>query len=108
MEILTGSERTVIQGQLYTLIYMLLSSLDVIASDPGSKTAKDRLNQSVAFVEERRKEIDAKVRDIGLQRDRRIAQQSYLLGMLPGLALIAAVPAFRSLYQNQPSHNRNY
>lgn len=70
---------------------MLLTALDVVAHDPESRVANDRLNDSVAFVEERRKEIDTKVRDIGLQTDRRVAQQSYLLGMFPGLALIAAI-----------------
>ena len=90
-EIIVGSQRIVVQEQLVTLVNMLFTSLDIIAFNPESRAAKDRLNESVAFADERRKEIEAKIREIGLQKDRRTAQQSYLLGMLPGLALIAAV-----------------
>ena len=90
-DILSGIDTITIQEQLVALINMLFTSLDIVAFNPGSQVAKDRLNESVKFVEQRQKEISANIRDLGLKKDRRTAQQLYLFGMLPGLALIAAV-----------------
>lgn len=92
-QVLSGNQRSIIVSQLINLIHMLFSAIDAVAFNAESKAASDRLHEVIASVEKRRKEAEAKVRELALNKDQRTAQQVYLLGMVPGLAVIAAVLA---------------
>jgi hypothetical protein len=85
------NQKQVILGQLITLVQMLFTAVDAVVSNPESQAVRGRLDESVTFVEERRSEIDKSIRSLALQKDQRSAQQAYLFGMLPGLALIGAL-----------------
>lgn len=94
---LSGSQQSIILRELFGLVYMLFSAIDGVAANPESEAISERLNETVAFVDEHRREIETNIRRLVLERDRRSAQQTYLLGMLPGLALIGILLAALSI-----------
>jgi hypothetical protein len=51
------------------------------------------VNDTVAFVEQRRVAISKEVEGLAIQKDQRSAQQSYIFGMLPGLVIVGLIAA---------------
>jgi len=92
--VLKGASRDLLTNQLYRLIQELLASIDSLARTPDDKLAFARTKEAITYAQEKNVEIGRSIRDLALQTERRIAQQSYLFGMVPGLALVAIVVYF--------------
>jgi hypothetical protein len=69
----------------------LFSAIDVVISQSSSPTAIDRLERTLEYVEIEIKNLSQNVRNLAMQTDIRIAQQQYLIGMLPGLAIVVGL-----------------
>jgi hypothetical protein len=76
-------QKGVISARLFTLLHTLFSVADV-AMSPG-----DRLDKTLKHVQSNVNDTIREIRDLARQADRRFAQQWYLIGMLPGLAIVA-------------------
>jgi hypothetical protein len=57
----------------------------------GSAATDDRLDETLEYVQDNVKETTQNIRDLAIQADRRGSQQRYLIGMLPGLMIVAAM-----------------
>jgi hypothetical protein len=86
-------QKGVISARLFTLLHTLFSAADV-AMSPGKQgpaAMDDRLDETLEHVQANVEETIRKIRDLPIQADRRVAQQRYLIGMLPGLMIVAAM-----------------
>jgi hypothetical protein len=86
--ILSGNKKTIVLSQLFTFVHTLFSAIDAVAYRPDSEDVRQRLQESVCFVEKELEKFTQIVYDSGLERDQQVAQQSYLFGMVPGLLLV--------------------
>jgi hypothetical protein len=86
---LRGNYRDVVIRQIYAQLQTLFSVVDQVAAMPESANAIKNLQETVAHVEEKVDFTYEELRRYALQLDRRHAQQYYLLGMFPGLIIVA-------------------
>jgi len=86
-------QKRVICARLFALLHALFSAIDVAVSlhKQGSGMTNDRLDKTLTYVQKNIEGTSRSIRDLALQTDRRVAQQQYLIGMLPGLIIVAAM-----------------
>lgn len=86
-------QKRVICARLFALLHTLFSAIDVAVSlhKQGSGMTNDRLDKTLTYVQKNIEGTSRSIRDLALQTDRRVAQQQYLIGMLPGLIIVAAM-----------------
>lgn len=98
--VLRGKQKRLICARLYAQLHTLLSATDMVllplvGPDPFSYRVKSggpaRLDRMYNPIAEKIKSIRQSVDDLAVQTDRRIAQQQYLIGMIPGLVIVVAL-----------------
>lgn len=86
-----GRRKMIVAAQLYSILAVLHNMLDGISAAPDSKVSYDRLQEALIGMEVKLKACVDEITTIVLQFDYQAAQRNYLLGMLPGLAIVGAV-----------------
>lgn len=91
LAMIRGRQKGVISARLFTLLHTLFSVADM-AMSPGKQdpaATGDRLDKTLKNVQSNVKDTIREIRDLARQADPRFAQQWYLIGMLPGLTIVA-------------------
>jgi hypothetical protein len=89
--VLKGRQRKIHTVRLFAQLHTLFSAIDAVVDRPDSQTVAKRLEETLTYTGEKIEELSQSVRSIAVQTDRRVAQQEYLLGMLPGLIIVGGL-----------------
>ena len=88
-KVLQGRQRQLHCLRLFAQLHALFSAIDSVVNQPDSQVLFKRLEDTLKYADKKIEELSRSLRDLAAQTDRRVAQQWYLIGMLPGLGVVA-------------------
>jgi hypothetical protein len=88
-----GRQKRVISARLFASLHTLFLATDVAESlrKQDSAATDGRLDETLKHVQKNVDETTQNIRDLAIQTDQRGCQQRYLIGMIPGLMIVAAL-----------------
>jgi hypothetical protein len=85
--VLRGKQKKLLSARLYTQLRTLFSAIEVFLTEaPGQGGA--RIDETLNSTKGKIAEINRSIRDLAVQTENRLAQQTYLMGMIPGLIIV--------------------
>jgi hypothetical protein len=90
-KVLKDNQRRIYTTRLFAQLHTLFSAIDAVVNEPDSQQVHKRLAETLDYVEKKMAELSQGIRNIAAQSDRRVAQQWYLTGMIPGLLAAAGL-----------------
>lgn len=89
--VLRGKQKRLTCAHLYAQLHTLFAAVEVAVDESSPEAVGGHLNGTLEYLEKEMEELSRNVRDLAVRTDTRVAQQQYLIGMLPGLLIVAGL-----------------